>query len=184
MPPVRNGPRKALQMLSIPISPARLMPYFEVHLSGTDLESAETVKSIYWIDTLNSNIGLELNGVYMSNSIDMFFSGPWPTWAKLSHLPRFELMCEAHSINLPPTILSKSIQSRVVQGVALSPPSGSENVSFRTRKNRHDEKEQSSSGEKMSNDSNCNGSWTDLITQLCLLKPRGDPTWLRCILDR
>ena len=109
-------------MLSTSISPARLMPYFEVHLSGTDLESAETVKSIYWINTLNSNIGLELNGVYMSNSIDIFFSGPWPTWAKLSHLPRFELMCEAHSINLPSTILSKSIQSRVVQGVVLFRP--------------------------------------------------------------
>ena len=80
---------------------------FKVHLSDTDPDSAETAELVQWIYSLNPKIGLELIGVFLSRSTEIFLSAPWHVWALLSHRPGFQLMCETLSPDLVPKILSK-----------------------------------------------------------------------------
>lgn len=81
------------------VSASPLMAVFKVHLEGTTSSSVEVQKFVDWIYSLDPNIGLELNGVFKTRSIDLIFHAPWHIWASLNGLSGFDLVCETYRRN-------------------------------------------------------------------------------------
>lgn len=116
---------------SIATVPPKVMAIFKVHLEGTNAESPEVLKLVQWLHSLNPNIGLQLNGVYMARSTAILFMAPWYLWAQLRERRGFSLVCETFGSNMLPAMLSRLSQHQHQQ---QSPrPTGPENIPPRAR---------------------------------------------------
>lgn len=65
---------------------------FKVHIQESRTDSVEVIKLIEWLYSLNENIGLELSGVYESNSSVIILQAPWYMWAELQGLQGFSFV--------------------------------------------------------------------------------------------
>ena len=89
-----------------------LSAVFQVHLKAVDPTGPEAQKFLDWLFSLGAELGIELIGVYKTNSTTtMLFHVPWVLWAHLDGLPGFELVCEPTGRNLLGTLMSRIIQS-------------------------------------------------------------------------
>ena len=102
---------RAMAQESSSSSDPQLTALFKIHLNVADSTSPEVVALIEWIQSLNPNTGLELNGVFQGrrrNSTHIILCAPWPLWAVFNGLEGFDLICESVGGNqMPRQILAQ-----------------------------------------------------------------------------
>lgn len=64
----RTSSENSIDVLDTKAPSSKFFACFKVHLSSTDPDSPEMMKLVQWVYSLNPNIGLELTGVFLSNS--------------------------------------------------------------------------------------------------------------------
>lgn len=77
-----------------------LSAVFQVHLKTVDPLGSEAQKLLDWIFSLSPNLGIELLGVFKTQSTTILIQAPWVLWAHLNGLDPFELVCEPIGRNL------------------------------------------------------------------------------------
>ncbi|MCJ1396843.1 hypothetical protein MMC11_000033 [Xylographa trunciseda] len=73
---------------------------FTVHLNSEIPNSAEIRQLLEWIQTLDTSIGLDLTGVYHTESTTLMFEAPFGLWQRLKGIRNFARVCETQGGNL------------------------------------------------------------------------------------
>ena len=80
-----------------------LQAVFAFHISK-DLTKEQLSDFVSWIRRLPSNVGLELEGVYETNSMCLVMRAAYSVYSKLSGLPFITFICETKLPNLLPQV--------------------------------------------------------------------------------
>ena len=92
---------------AISTQPTTTKAIFTVHLQNDDPKSKDVQELIQWIHLLDPKLGLNLTGVWKTDSSVYMFEAPWHIWAELDGMRGVSLVCEAKGRNMLPELLAQ-----------------------------------------------------------------------------
>jgi hypothetical protein len=101
---------------------------FKAHLENVEPDAPEVQALVTWVYELDASIGVSITSVYRSDSTTLIIHAPYYVWAQLKGRRDVTLIVEAHSQNLLPQILSRSMSHRPSRQPSAPPSLAKENV--------------------------------------------------------
>ena len=96
-PAALTSPMSTTTISSLPLITKAV---FTVHLQHDDPKGRDAQELVHWIHSLDPSLGLEVTGIWQTDSSVYLFETPWHVWAELNGMRGVSLVCVATGKNM------------------------------------------------------------------------------------